>query len=87
MGKKEERLNQIASLAQINKVVSYKALSDSMGVSTMTLRRDLEVLASRNVVKLIRGGAIYNQAQDNGVPSYILQNQEEIHIEEKTLTA
>lgn len=85
MGKKENRLNQISSLAQNNKVVSYKMLSDSLGVSTMTIRRDLEVLASQNVVKLIRGGAIYNQVQDSGVPSYVLQSQEEIHIEKKTL--
>jgi DeoR family deoxyribose operon repressor len=85
MGKKEDRLNQIYSLAQINKVVSYKELSDLMGVSTMTIRRDLKILASENAVKLIRGGAIYNQPQENSVPYYILQNQEEIHIEEKTI--
>ena len=84
MGKKEDRLNQIVSLAQTSKVVSYKTLSESMGVSTMTIRRDLEFLASQNIVKLIRGGAIYDQAQDTGVPSYILQSQEEIYIEEKT---
>lgn len=85
MGKREDRLDQITSLAKINKVVSYNKLSDSLGVSTMTIRRDLEVLASQNVVKLIRGGAIYSEKQDNGVPSYILQSQEEIYIEEKTL--
>jgi DeoR family deoxyribose operon repressor len=83
MGKKEDRLSQILALAQANTVVTYKALSDSMGVSTMTIRRDLDTLASQNVVKLIRGGAIYNQAQDTGAPSYILQTQEEVYIEEK----
>ncbi|MDO4548915.1 MAG: DeoR/GlpR family DNA-binding transcription regulator [Clostridia bacterium] len=85
MGKKEDRLNQIISFVQINKVVSYKDLSDSLGVSTMTIRRDLEQLASQNMLKLIRGGAIYYQTQDNAVPSYILQNQGELFIEEKTL--
>lgn len=84
MGKREDRHAQILSLIEINKVVSYKLLSDSLSVSTMTIRRDLEALAAQGKVKLIRGGAIFDQSQDSGVPSYILQSQESVHIEEKT---
>jgi DeoR/GlpR family transcriptional regulator of sugar metabolism len=54
-----------------------------MGVSTMTIRRDLDTLASTKCCEVDSRRAIYNQAQDTGAPSYILQTQEEVYIEEK----
>ena len=85
MDKKEERLQQIISQLKTNNVASIRSLSDLLSVSSMTIRRDLETLQERSVVKMIHGGAVYNpdNPEEENRVDYRLQMQTTIHQEEK----
>ena len=85
MDKKEERLRQIINHVKANNVASIRSLTQTLGVSSMTVRRDLESLQERNMVKLIHGGAIYNpdNPEEETRVDYRLQMQTTVHQEEK----
>lgn len=86
MDKKEERLQEIITHLKGSGVASIRSLSELLSVSTMTVRRDLEILRDRNIVKTIHGGAVYNS--DNNLEEnqfdYRLQMQTTINREEKS---
>jgi len=54
----EPRHNQILQSIKTHGSISIKVLSDELGVSRETIRRDLSQLANENKLKQIRGGAI-----------------------------
>ena len=86
MDSKSIRLRKLTEILQIKNAGTIKDLSQSLNVSEMTIRRDLAVLADRNIVKLIHGGAIYNHTgiENNDTASrYNLPNEEGTHAEEK----
>ncbi len=50
MGKKQERVNQMLSLFEEEKFLTAKQLSERLGFSEMTIRRDLSMLQTSNLV-------------------------------------
>lgn len=54
---KDERLLTIRNLVDHKGIVTVNEIGESLGVSTMTVRRDLEELAERNELVRIHGGA------------------------------
>jgi DeoR family deoxyribose operon repressor len=90
MEKIEERRNNIISFLKGGNILSIKALSDMLEVSTMTVRRDLEFLAEQGMVQFYHGGAVFNPRfleQETNPNDYYLQQQTILHREEKTQIA
>lgn len=54
---KAERQSRIKKLLETNGTVSVKEVSDFLGVSDMTVRRDLEELSAAGVLERVHGGA------------------------------
>lgn len=54
---KAERQDKVRQLLDAQGTVSVKEISDTLGVSDMTIRRDLEELASRGEIERVHGGA------------------------------
>ena len=82
------RFAQILEILKIQNSTTIKELSVSLGVSEMTVRRDLSRLASENYVKLFHGGVKFNRGsiatqriEEDGF--YILSNEENMMVEEK----
>ena len=57
MDKKKNRLTAILDVLKEHEMMSVKELSDTFGVSEMTIRRDLEELQRTNVIERSHGGA------------------------------
>lgn len=77
MPKKPYRLNEIIKLLQIYNAISVNELADKLGVSHMTIRRDLQKLEQQNYVRLLHGGAVLN-------PHAGLMQPDEIHYSLRT---
>lgn len=60
MNTKIQRLNRLIELLETMNGSSVKELAALLGVSEMTIRRDLKLLAENKVVKTSAGTAIYN---------------------------
>ncbi len=60
--KKRDRHNQIVQLLKGEGALPVNALSSRLGVSHMTIRRDLDSLSAEGIVKLIHGGAALSPA-------------------------
>jgi DeoR family deoxyribose operon repressor len=56
--KRKERLSQILGMLEQTRGATIGDLSERLGVSEMTIRRDLELLTSDNKATLVRAGAI-----------------------------
>ena len=54
---KAERQDKVRQLLEEQGTVSVKEISDALGVSDMTIRRDLEELASLGEIERVHGGA------------------------------
>ncbi len=88
MNEMSKRFTRIMEILKIQNTMTVKELSASLGVSEMTVRRDLSRLASENYVKLFHGGVKFNQGsiatqqiEEDGF--YILSNEESMMVEEK----
>lgn len=58
-----QRQQEILRRAALQRIVRVRDLASELGVHEMTIRRDLEVLAERNLVERVHGGArISNQS-------------------------
>lgn len=53
---KEERLKEILDIVDRNGFISMKDLQEQLGVSMITVRRDVAELVKRNLVKKVHGG-------------------------------
>ena len=62
MNKKTERLNRLIEILKIRSFVSIKELASLLGVSEMTVRRDLRILEANKVAENIHGTTVYNPA-------------------------
>lgn len=85
MNKKIQRANKIIEILKENNGATVKDLASTLGVSEMTIRRDLEILKSNNIVKNVYGATIYNplnNIQELG-PSYDIANEIINHKSEK----
>jgi DeoR family deoxyribose operon repressor len=90
MDKIKDRREKIISFLKSNNVLSIKSLSELLKVSTMTVRRDLEILAEQNIVQFYHGGAVFNPnflERESNPNDYFLQRQTLLHREEKTAIA
>jgi DeoR family deoxyribose operon repressor len=90
MDKIKERQERIISFLKNSNVLSIKALAGLLKVSTMTIRRDLSILAEQNIIQFYHGGAIFNPnflEHDANPNDYFLQRQTILHREEKTAIA
>jgi DeoR family deoxyribose operon repressor len=68
MKKQEKRLNDIIRILQAESAASTRELSEKLKVTEMTIRRDLGLLAEKNQVRTIHGGAIFtgNEQKNEG---------------------
>ncbi|MBN1066974.1 DeoR/GlpR transcriptional regulator [Clostridium botulinum] len=60
MNKKLQRANRIIEILKEKNGASVKDLATTLGVSEMTIRRDLNLLKSNNIVSNVYGATIYN---------------------------
>ena len=65
-----ERHRRILDLLRENTVVRVSALSEQMGVSEVTIRRDLEALERRGLLERTHGGAVLTQRM-RSEPAYV----------------
>jgi DeoR family deoxyribose operon repressor len=68
MQPKIERLKQVVSILRERNGAAIKDLAGSLGVSEMTIRRDLERLRLDNIISLVHGAAIYNSSSSSSGP-------------------
>jgi DeoR family transcriptional regulator of aga operon len=77
----EERRQHILSLAQQNGRVLVEELSETLGISRITIRKDLDFLERRGVLQRTHGGALLPQSGTIFDPT--LKEKEGRHSEEK----
>lgn len=64
MSKKLQRANKIIEILKEKNGATVKELALTFGVSEMTIRRDLEILKSNNIINNVYGAAIYNPSNN-----------------------
>jgi DeoR family deoxyribose operon repressor len=57
---RDERLNRIVDMLKRENGLPVQKIADQLGVSHMTVRRDLETLVDRELVRQIHGGVLLN---------------------------
>jgi DeoR family deoxyribose operon repressor len=90
MDKINARREKIISFLKSSNVLSIRSLSEMLKVSTMTIRRDLEVLAEQNIIQFYHGGAVFNPnflERESNPNDYFIQRQTLLHREEKIAIA
>ncbi len=83
--KKNERIKTIINLLRFKNAVSIRELTKQLGVSEMTVRRDLALLENDSIVELIPGGAIFkdNTDSEREQEKYLIANEETRRTREK----
>lgn len=86
MSKKADRLTGLVDVLKEKNGATVKDLAQMFCVSEMTIRRDLEILKSKNVVSNVYGAAIYNPSNsiNNLNKDYNLLNAQITMDDEKT---
>lgn len=81
MGKKEARAERLLQIIQKRKTVSISTLAVLENVSELTIRRDIQAMEEKNLVRNIRGTVFFNNetADDN----YLLSIAANLHMKEK----
>lgn len=77
---REERIIQ---MLKRENGLPIRTIARELGVSHMTVRRDLEQLTSKNQVKLIHGGVILTSGNAHTQNLYSLNNAEAVQTEQK----
>lgn len=87
MGKKNERAEAILKILINQNGESITNLAKELGVSEMTIRRDIRVLCEKNLVTLIQGVAIFNQHSNSSIYNkiYDLYKERNEYADEKML--
>jgi DeoR family deoxyribose operon repressor len=62
---KNQRIKNIINILRLKNVVNIKELAGRLNVTEMTVRRDLNMLKSDNIVELIPGGAIIKSSTES----------------------
>lgn len=70
-----ERLNQILECLKQKQTASVRELSERIFVSEATIRRDLNALEKRGLVKRIHGGAVLLEGIHRELPLYVREQQ------------
>ena len=63
-----ERRREMARLIKSRGAVNTRELAEALGISTMTVRRDLKALEERNQLELTWGGAVPLSFEANDIP-------------------
>ncbi len=86
---KAERQDKIRQLLEGQGTVSVKEISDSLGVSDMTIRRDLEELAVAGDIERVHGGARRAQNRSRSMlrHEYTHNEKRKLHADEKLQVA
>jgi len=78
---KKDRLTQMSDFISQKSTVTIQELSDKFGVSVYTIRRDIEELEKKDIVKKFYGGITFN---NNSVATLVeFEGRNTIHHEEK----
>lgn len=90
MSKKDQRLKDLISIIKNNNGASIKELSTKLDVSEMTIRRDIKILESQNILEIYHGSVVYNPNYDNPTISkndseYSLSSNSSLMEKEKNL--
>lgn len=82
---KAERQDRICQLLQGQGTVSVKDISDALGVSDMTIRRDLEELSGAGEIERVHGGARSAQNRSRSMlrHEYTHNEKRKLHADEK----
>lgn len=68
MMNKHQRQEAILGILRDSEFASVRELAENFAVSLMTIRRDLSVLESAELVRAVHGGAVLNKIQEEGLP-------------------
>jgi DeoR family deoxyribose operon repressor len=60
MNNRRDRLGAIVEILQVQNAATLAELAERLSVSEMTIRRDLNLLAQDNIVKVLHSGAVLN---------------------------
>jgi DeoR family deoxyribose operon repressor len=60
MNNRRDRLGAIVEILQVQNAATLAELAERLSVSEMTVRRDLNLLAQDNIVKVLHSGAVLN---------------------------
>jgi DeoR/GlpR family transcriptional regulator of sugar metabolism len=74
---RQERLHRICDLIEANGQATVVGLSHELGVSQMTIRRDLQELDAHGFVRRIHGGALPPERQRNRMEPPVLERVQE----------
>lgn len=81
---KNKRIKDIVNILKRQDFAKIQELTERLNVSEMTIRRDLNLLAKDQVVKLIPGGAMIAMPSDSeDHEEYVISYEETIHTREK----
>lgn len=75
----QERLAKIEEYLKANQTATLTDISNLNEVSVDTVRRDLEILETRGVLKRVRGGAVYRQL-DVDVQTFDIRRSEHVEL-------
>ncbi|WP_410012818.1 DNA-binding transcriptional repressor DeoR [Sodalis sp. C49] len=81
--RREERINKLILALKREDKLHLKDAAVLLGVSEMTIRRDLSAEPAQVV---LLGGYVVNDPRNNNVTHYFVSDQKAKHVEEKTLT-
>jgi DeoR family transcriptional regulator, deoxyribose operon repressor len=84
MKSKEKRLSYLKKMLQIENSLKISEISERLGVSPMTTRRDIDILAHQGVVKVLHGAVVYNSNNyTGGLSDYMLNVAENQNVNKK----
>lgn len=86
MNKKAERIERILLILKKQGAASIKELAQSLDVTEMTIRRDLQQLSEKRLTKILHGGAIYTSPEkytNDSEKVYSYDEESSKHREEK----
>lgn len=85
---KEERFQKILDMLNDNNIIKITDINKKLGVTEITIRRDLKVLEERGLLKRIYGGAKKVEKQsENNFKELSSNEKRKINIEEKRYIA
>ncbi len=84
MKSKEKRLSYLKKMLQIENSLKISEISERLGVSPMTTRRDIDILAHQGIVKVLHGAVVYNSNNyTGGLSDYMLNVAENLNVDKK----
>ncbi len=85
MNKRKERTTRIINELLLESAIGIHELATTLGVSEMTVRRDLKYLEKENIIRLVHGVAVLNPSSRPGERKrrYLITEEETVRTEEK----